>query len=179
MLPQVLLEVAEVVKVLFTVFTNMHFLLGFLVSGQLFRIEMERADVLLQGALPRVGFTAVVAHVGFFQRAQVCFQVLFEVVVQLEATIALVAAEHVVHLGNLDLYNLDILQHLGGGHRFLLIYHLLPSTNTGKAGLILSRLELLLHIHSLPINKPKAHETQLKLRFVQVQVNIPRLFLPS
>lgn len=137
MLPQVLLKVAEVVKVLFTVFTNMHFLLGFLVSRQLFCIKMKRANVLLQGALPCVGFPAVVAHVGFVKHAQVCFQVLFEVVVQLEATVTLVAAEHVVHLGNLDLYDLDIFQHLGGSHRFLLIHHLLPRTNTGNAGLIL------------------------------------------
>lgn len=142
MLPQVLLKVAEVVEVLFTVFTNMHFLLWFLVSRQLFCIKMKRADVLLQGALPCVGFAAVVAHMGFFQRAEVCFQVLFEMVVQLEATITLIAAEHVVHLGNLDLHDLDILQHFGGGHRFLLIHHLLSSTNTGKAGLILSHQEL-------------------------------------
>ncbi len=177
MLPQVLLKVAEVVKVLFTVFTYMHFLLGFLVSRQLFCIKMKRADVLLQGALSRVGFTAVAAHVGFLQRAQVCFQVLLEVVVQLEASITLVAAEHVVHLGNLDLNDFDILQHLGGGHRFLLIHHLLPNTNTGKAGLILSHLELLLYTHSLPINKEQ--DTQLKLRFVQVKINIPLLFPPS
>lgn len=127
---------AKVVKVLFTVFTNMHFLLGFLVSRQLFCIKMKRADVLLQGALPCIGFTTVVTHVGLFQRAQVCFQVLFEVVVQLEATVTFSAAEHVVHLGNLDLDNLDILQHLGGSHSFLLIHHLLPSTNTDQAELI-------------------------------------------
>lgn len=72
-LPQVLLKVAKVVKVLFTIFTNMYFLLGFLVSRQFFCIEMKRADVLLQGAFPRVSFTAVVAHMGFFQRAQMCF----------------------------------------------------------------------------------------------------------
>lgn len=130
-----LLKVAEVVKVLFTVFTNMHFLLGFLVSRQLFCIEMKRADVLLQGALPRVGFTTVVAHVGLFQRAQVCFQVLFEVVVQLEAAVTFIAAEHVVHLGNLDLDNLDILQHLGCSHCFFLIHDLLLSTSQDQAEL--------------------------------------------
>lgn len=90
---------------------------------------------------------------GFFQQAQVCFQMLLEVVVQLEATVTLAAAEHVVHLGNLNLYNLDILQHLGGSHRFLLIHHLLLCTNTGKAGLILSHLEPLVYTHILPIHK--------------------------
>lgn len=58
-----------------------------------------------------------------------CFQVLFKVVVQLEAAVALVAAEHVVRLGNLDLDNLDVLQHFGGGHRFLVIHNLVLSTN--------------------------------------------------
>lgn len=129
MLPQVLLKVAEVVKVLLTVFTNMHFLLGFLVSRQLLGIEMKRADMLLQGAFPRVGFTAVVAHMGLFQHAQVCFQVLFEVVVQLEAAVTLGAAEHVVHLRNLDLYDLHVLQHLGSSHCFFLIHDLLLRTD--------------------------------------------------
>lgn len=139
MLPQVLLKVAEVVKVLLTVFTNMHFLLGFLVSRQLLGIKMKRGDVVLQGALPCVGFTAVVAHVGLFQHPQVCFQVLFEVVVQLEAAVTLVAAEHVVHLGNLDLYDLHILQHLGGSHCFFLIQDLLR-TNTRQNNLSLLNL---------------------------------------
>lgn len=130
MLPQVLLKVAEVVKVLLTVFTNVHFLLGFLVLSQLLCIKMKRADMLLQGALPRVGFTTVVAHVWLFQHTQMCFQVLFEVVVQLEAAVALVAAEHVVHLGNLDLYDLHILQHLGGSHCFFLTHDLLLRTKT-------------------------------------------------
>jgi len=107
-----LLKVAEVVKVLFAEFTDVDPLLGFLVPRQLLRFKMKRADVLLQGALPRVGFPAVVAHVWFFHRTQVGFQVLLEVVVQLEAAVALVAAEHAVHLGNLDLHDLDILQQL-------------------------------------------------------------------
>lgn len=67
-----------------------------------------------------------------------CFQVLLEVVVQLEGAVTLVAAKHVVHLGNLDLHDLDILQHLGGSHRLLLIHHLLMDTNMGITILILS-----------------------------------------
>lgn len=62
-----LLKVSKVVKVFLAVFTNMHFLLGFLVSRQLLGVEMKRADVLLQGALSGVGFPAVAAHVGFLQ----------------------------------------------------------------------------------------------------------------
>lgn len=69
-----------------------------------------------------------------------CFHVLLQVVVQLEATIALIAAEHVVQLGNLDLDNFDILQHFGGSDCFLLINNLLLETN--KAGLTISCIEL-------------------------------------
>lgn len=86
---------------------------------------MKRADVLLQGSLPGVGLPAVTAHMGLFQQAHVCFQVLFEVVVQLEATVALAAAEHVVHLRDLDLNHLDIFQHLGGRHCLLVVHHIL------------------------------------------------------
>lgn len=125
-----LLKVAKVVKVLLTVFTDVHFLLRFLVSRKFLCFEMKRADVLLQGSLSCVGFAAVDAHMGFLQRAQVCFQVLFEVVVQLEAAVTLVAAKHVVYLGNLDLHNLNILQHFGSSHCFLLIHNLMLNTKT-------------------------------------------------
>lgn len=128
MLPQVLLEVSKVVKVFLTVFTHMHFLLGPLISKQLLCLKVKCADVLFQGPLSRVGFTTVTAHVGLVLRADVCFHVLFEVVVQLEAAVTLVTAEHVVHLGDLDLYNLDILQDLGGSHQFILIHDLLLNT---------------------------------------------------
>lgn len=53
--------------------------------------------------------------------ALVCFQVLFEVVVQLEAAVTLGATENVVHLRNLDFYELHILQYFGSGHCLLLI----------------------------------------------------------
>lgn len=66
MLPQVLLKVAKVVKVLLTVFTDVHFLLGLLVSRQLLYVKMKRADVLLEGTFPRVGSTAVVAYMRLF-----------------------------------------------------------------------------------------------------------------
>lgn len=132
MLSQVLLKVSEVVKVLLAVFTNMHFLLGFLVSRQFLGIKVKCADVLLQGTLSCVSFTTVVTHVGLLQRAQVCFQVLFKMVVQLEAAVTLVATEHVVCLRNLDLDNLDILQHLGGSHRFLMIHNLMLRKNTER-----------------------------------------------
>lgn len=132
MLPQVLLKVAKMVKVLFTVFTNMYFLLRFMVSRKFFCIEVKCADVLLQGTFPRVSFATVVAHMGLLQRAKVCFQVLFEMTVQLEATVTFVAAEHVVLLGNLDLNDLNVLQYFGGSHCFLLIHHFLQSTNQGK-----------------------------------------------
>lgn len=129
MLSQVLLKVSEVVKVLLAVFTNMHFLLGFLVSRQFLGIKVKCADVLLQGTLSCVSFTTVVTHVGLLQRAQVCFQVLFKMVVQLEAAVTLVATEHVVCLRNLDL---DNLQHLGGSHRFLMIHNLMLRKNTER-----------------------------------------------
>lgn len=129
-LPQVLLKVTKMVKMLLTVFTHVHLLLRFLVSRQLLGFKMKSVDVLLQGALSCVGFPAVAAHKWLVQRAQVCFHVLFEVVVQLEAAVTLVALEHVVHLGNLDLDDLDVLQHLRGSHRFLMIHNLLLGTNT-------------------------------------------------
>ena len=53
--------------------------------------------------------------------------VLLEVVVELEAALALVAAKHVVHLGDLHLHHLHVLQHFGGRHRLLLVGHLLGS----------------------------------------------------
>lgn len=65
-LPQMLLKVAKVVKVLLAVFTDMHFLLGLLVSRQLLYIKVKRADVLLQGTFPCVGSTAVSADMRFF-----------------------------------------------------------------------------------------------------------------
>lgn len=131
-LPQVLLEVAKMAKVLFTVFTNVYFLLLFLVLREFFCVKVKCVDVLLQGAFPRVSFATVVAHVRLLQRAEVCFQVLLEVVVQLEAAVTLGAAKHVVFLGNLHLNDLYILQYLGGSHRFLLIYHFLLNTNQAK-----------------------------------------------
>lgn len=85
------------------------------------------ADMLLQGSFPGVGFATVTAHVGFFQRAHVRFQMLLEVVVQLEAAVALATAEQVVYLGNLDLDDFNILQHFGGSYRFLLVHYLLPT----------------------------------------------------
>lgn len=72
-LPQVLLKVAKVVKVFFTKFTNVQFLLGFLVLRKFLCIEVKGADVLFQGAFPGVGFATVTAHVWFLQRAHVCF----------------------------------------------------------------------------------------------------------
>ncbi|KAG7237574.1 hypothetical protein INR49_032191 [Caranx melampygus] len=63
----------------------------------------------------------------------IVYAVLLKVVVQFEVAVTLVAAKHVVHLGNLDFYDLDILQHLGGSHRFFLIHNLLSDWGSEEA----------------------------------------------
>lgn len=116
-----LLKVSKVVKVLLTVLANVNSLWGFLVLSLLLCIKMEGGQVLIQGALPRVRFAAVAAHVRLLQQTEVRFHVLLEVVVQLEGSVALATPERVVHLRNLDLHHLHVLQYLGGCHRFFLI----------------------------------------------------------
>lgn len=93
---------------------------------------MISAYMLLQGAFPGVGFAAVTAHVGFLQRAHVRFQMLLEVVVQLEAAVALATAEQVVYLGDLDFDDFNILQHFGGSYCFLLVHYLLLTNNQAE-----------------------------------------------
>ena len=139
MLAQVLLEVAKVVKVLVAVLAHVHPLLRPLAPRQLLRLEVEGGDVELERALPRVRLAAVRAHVRLVQGPGVRLHVLLEVVVELEAALALVAAEHVVHLGDLHLHHLHVLQHLGGGHRLLLVGHLLGS-DKGTANTLRVRL---------------------------------------
>ena len=126
-LAQVLLEVAKVVKVLVAVLAHVHPLLRTLAARQLLRLEVEGGDVQLERALPRVGLAAVGTHVRLVKGPGVRLHVLLEVVVELEAALALVTAEHIVHLGDLHFHHLHVLQHLGGRHRLLLVRHLLGS----------------------------------------------------
>ena len=122
-LPQVLFEVSEVVELLVAVDADVDLLL--LPVGLLLRLEVVGVEVLLERPLPRVGPAAVLADEGLLQAGRVRLHVLLQVVEELEAALALIAPEHVVQLGDLDLHHLHALQGFGGHHGLLLQDHLL------------------------------------------------------